>query len=55
MAAGVCLQLSGRVTGNMGVDCGDYNNDGWLDFFVTTYQAELPILTRTSATACSRT
>jgi hypothetical protein len=30
----------------MGVDCGDYNNDGWLDFFVTSYQLELAILYR---------
>ena len=22
---------------SMGVDCGDYDNDGWLDFFVTDY------------------
>jgi hypothetical protein len=28
----------------MGVDCGDYDNDGRLDLFVTTYQAELAVL-----------
>jgi hypothetical protein len=30
----------------MGVDCGDYDNDGLLDFFMTAYQSELPVLYR---------
>ena len=30
----------------MGVDCGDYDNDGWLDFFMTSYQGEMPVLYR---------
>jgi len=30
----------------MGVDCGDYDNDGWLDFFMTSYSGELPVLYR---------
>ncbi len=28
----------------MGVDCGDYDNDGWLDFYVTSYQNQLATL-----------
>ena len=44
LAAGVAYNYQAASTGNMGVDCADYDNDGWLDFFVTTYQAELPIL-----------
>ena len=31
---------------SMGVDCGDYDNDGRLDFFMTSYQSELPVLYR---------
>ncbi len=36
----------GMPLGSMGVDCGDYDNDGWLDFFQTSYQGELPVLFR---------
>ncbi len=44
LAAGVAYNFQAAATGSMGVDCGDYDNDGWLDFFVTTYQGELPTL-----------
>ncbi len=44
LAAAFAYNYQAAATGSMGIDCGDYNNDGWLDFFVTTYQAELPIL-----------
>ncbi len=30
----------GATQGSMGVTCGDYNNDGYLDFHVTSFQAE---------------
>jgi hypothetical protein len=43
-AAGLAFNLDGLVTGNMGIDAADYDHDGWLDFFVTTYQNELPVL-----------
>ncbi len=46
LAAGFAYNFEASATGSMGIDCGDYDNDGWLDFFVTTYQAELPILYR---------
>ena len=36
----------GLPLGSMGVDCGDYDNDGWLDFYQTSYQRELPVLFR---------
>jgi hypothetical protein len=44
LAAGVAYNFEAAATGSMGVDCGDYNHDGWLDFYVTTYQGELPTL-----------
>ncbi|HID75101.1 MAG TPA: CRTAC1 family protein [Planctomycetaceae bacterium] len=44
LMAGVGYNLYGDENGSMGVDCGDYNNDGWLDFFMTDYAMELPVL-----------
>lgn len=35
---------SGMELGSMGVDCGDYDNDGLLDLFQTSYQGELCVL-----------
>ncbi len=46
LTSGAAYNAFGQETGNMGVDAGDYDNDGWLDFFSTTYQKELPILWR---------
>ena len=48
LLAGVAYNLYGDENGSMGVDCGDYDNDGWLDFFVTDYQGEMPVLYRNS-------
>jgi len=36
----------GSPLGSMGVDCADYDRDGWLDFFQTSYQGEWPVLFR---------
>ena len=41
---GLAFNGDGLAVGNMGVDCADYDHDGWLDFFITTYQREFPIL-----------
>jgi hypothetical protein len=38
--------LNGDEQGSMGVDCGDYDNDDWLDFYVTSYQGQLATLYR---------
>ncbi len=43
---GVAYNSWGDSNANMGADCGDYDNDGRLDFFVTSYQNQLPVLYR---------
>lgn len=43
---GFAYDQRGTVHGSMGVDCGDYDNDGQLDFHVTSYQDELATLYR---------
>jgi len=35
---------SGMELGSMGIDCADYDHDGHLDFFQTSYQAEHVVL-----------
>jgi enediyne biosynthesis protein E4 len=37
LLAGVALSGAGLEQGNMGVDFGDYNHDGWLDIVDTTF------------------
>ena len=46
MMAGTAYTADGSPGASMGVDCGDYDNDGWLDFKVTSYQQELSTLYR---------
>jgi hypothetical protein len=46
LMTGVAYSIDGHELGSMGVDCGDFDNDGWLDFFMTSYQRELPVLYR---------
>ncbi|MHB8901479.1 MAG: CRTAC1 family protein, partial [Thermoguttaceae bacterium] len=44
LVAGVAYDFNGKENSSMGVDCGDYDNDGRLDLFMTDYQAEMPVL-----------
>jgi enediyne biosynthesis protein E4 len=44
--SGTAYNALGNDLGSMGVDCGDYDNDGWPDFLMTSYQGELPVLYR---------
>lgn len=44
--SGFAYDQRGTVHGSMGVDCGDYDNDGQLDFHVTSYQNEFATLYR---------
>ena len=46
LLSGTGYDLSGQEQGSMGVDCGDYDNDGWLDFYQTSYQRQLALLYR---------
>jgi hypothetical protein len=46
LQSGVAYDVVGEPHANMGVDAGDYDNDGWLDFYVTSYQNELATLYR---------
>ncbi|MBW8002159.1 MAG: CRTAC1 family protein [Planctomycetes bacterium] len=40
LMAGVAYDFNGKYYGSMGVDCGDYDNDGLLDFYVTSFDRE---------------
>jgi hypothetical protein len=44
LITGLAYDLHGDEQGSMGVDCGDYNNDGLLDFYQTSYAQELATL-----------
>jgi len=40
LMAGIAYDINGEEMGSMGVSCGDYDNDGWLDLYVTSYQEQ---------------
>lgn len=44
--SGTAFNANGHVHGGMGIDWGDFNNDGLLDLFVATYQNEAKSLYR---------
>jgi enediyne biosynthesis protein E4 len=44
--SGTSFTLEGVAMGSMGVAAGDYDNDGWLDFYVTSYQRQFATLFR---------
>jgi hypothetical protein len=46
LIAGIAYDLHGDDQGSMGADCGDYDNDGRLDFYMTSYSEELTALYR---------
>ncbi len=52
MLAGAAYNGFGSELGSMGIDCGDYDNDGLLDFFMTSYQGEMPVLYRNLGNGC---
>ena len=46
LLAGVAYNGDGKVSAGMGVDMADYDDDGWLDLFVTNFQWETNTLYR---------
>jgi hypothetical protein len=44
LLSGFAYDMAGRVHASMGVDCADFDNDGRLDFHVTSFQHELATL-----------
>ena len=49
VVAGVAYNEEGVAEGGMGVDFGDYNNDGFLDIFVTNFSRETNTLYRNNS------
>ncbi len=43
---GLAFNVDGMELASMGVDAADYDNDGWIDLFQTSYASELPALYR---------
>lgn len=43
---GGAYSREGRALGSMGIDCGDFDNDGWPDFYATSYAREWAVLFR---------
>jgi hypothetical protein len=46
LISGFAYDAGGKIHASMGVDCGDIDNDGQLDFHVTSFQEELATLYR---------
>jgi len=46
LISGFAYDLHGEEYGSMGPDCGDYDNDGLLDIYLTSYQRQLATLYR---------
>jgi len=44
VSSGLAYDAMGNVHGTMAVECGDWNHDGWLDFYMTSYQRQLASL-----------
>jgi len=54
LISGFAYDLHGEEHGNMGPDCGDYDNDGFLDIYLTSYAKQLPFYTGILAMGLSR-
>jgi enediyne biosynthesis protein E4 len=54
LALGLAYDALGNVHGTMAVECADWNNDGWLDFYMTSYQRQLATLYESKGASISR-
>lgn len=50
LLSGTAYDITGKPQGSMGLACGDYDNDGHLDLFVTSYDREMATLYRNLGT-----
>lgn len=48
--SGVAYNYAGATMASMGVDCGDYDNDGELDLVISNFEKEVPVLYRGQGT-----
>jgi len=46
LISGIGYDVNGDPQSSMAVACGDYDNDGWVDLHITSYQQELATLYR---------
>ncbi len=46
LMAGLAYDFLGNSNSSMGVDCGDFDNDGRLDLIMTNFASEMPVLYR---------
>ncbi len=46
LEAGLAYDFLGNSNSSMGVDCGDFDNDGRLDLIMTNFASEMPVLYR---------
>ena len=44
LLSGVAYDIEGKAQSSMGIACADYDNDGWFDIHVTSYQFEFATL-----------
>ena len=51
---GAAVNGQGNSEASMGIDAGDYDNDGDEDLFVTNWLAQMNILYQNQGTPCSR-
>ncbi len=46
LVSGLAFDLGGNANGSMGVDAGDYDNDGRIDLLITNYTGQTPVMYR---------
>ncbi|HYW79756.1 MAG TPA: CRTAC1 family protein, partial [Thermoguttaceae bacterium] len=44
LESGLAYDINGNTQASMGIGCGDFDHDGWLDLYMTSYELELATL-----------